>query len=282
MKTRNQQTLRLLIRARDDFQSMRKRMDNRIGRKADGSLQNLKDNCRIISVDDAKEFSTISDEARKQEEYIAKLLKKILKRFPVYNNWLSNVKGVGEIASGWILGEIDIEKADAVSKIWQYCGMNPGMIRGQKSVKKSEYKPIMGQIVGELPETKDGEKRLRILTDTLIRGDKLSEGFLAPFNKRFRSALLGVLADGFIKAQSSYALEFYYPYKQRLENSSKPAGGEGNKAWKDVSKGHRDRAAKRYMIKMFLADLYVAWRTAEGLSVRKPYQEEYLGHVHQK
>lgn len=50
--------------------------------------------------------------------------------------------------------------------------------------------------------------------------------------------------------------------------------------WKDVTPGHRDKAAKRYMIKMFIKDLYVIWRTIEGLPVREPYQVEYLGHTH--
>ena len=34
------------------------------------------------------------------------------------------------------------------------------------------------------------------------------------------------------------------------------------------------------MIKMFLKDLYIAWRTLEGLEVRKPYEEEYLNRKH--
>ena len=55
----------------------------------------------------------------------------------------------------------------------------------------------------------------------------------------------------------------------------------GEKSWKDETKGHRDNAARRYMIKMFLKDLYVVWRTVEGLPVRAPYQEEYLGHKHE-
>jgi hypothetical protein len=89
------------------------------------------------------------------------------------------------------------------------------------------------------------------------------------------------MADGFIKAQSSYCLEFYYPYKMRLEQSHGEVLHVGKeKPWKDVTKGHRDRAAKRYMVKMFIKDLYAAWREIEGLPVRKPYQEEYLGHVH--
>jgi hypothetical protein len=33
-------------------------------------------------------------------------------------------------------------------------------------------------------------------------------------------------------------------------------------------------------VKEFLKDLYVAWRTLEGLTVREPYQVEKLGHRH--
>ena len=131
-------------------------------------------------------------------------------------------------------------------------------------------------------ENKDGSFSY-IPSDQMVRGDRLSPGHVAPFNKRLRTAMVGVLADGFIKAQSSYALEYYYPYKERLsheENIPTTADAEKGKPWKDDSKGHRDRAAKRYMIKMFLKDLYVAWRTLEGLPVREPYQNQYLGHKH--
>jgi hypothetical protein len=34
------------------------------------------------------------------------------------------------------------------------------------------------------------------------------------------------------------------------------------------------------MLKMFLKDLYVAWRKIEGLEVREPYAAEYLGKRH--
>ena len=103
--------------------------------------------------------------------------------------------------------------------MWQFAGLNSGMVRGKKSVKKKDYKPKMGEIVGSLPPTREGENRVIVLTNEMVRGDKLTEGFLSPFNKKLRTALVGVLADGFIKAQSSYALEFYYPYKSRLAES---------------------------------------------------------------
>ena len=48
---------------------------------------------------------------------------------------------------------------------------------------------------------------------------------------------------------------FYDNYKNRLENS--PAHTE-------KSKGHRHNMAIRYMVKMFIIDLYKVWRTVEG------------------
>jgi hypothetical protein len=256
-----------MVRARQAFQQMRKSMDNRLGLKADGSDQNVTE--RSFRAEDLVSIQEISQASRDQEAQIEKKLKKMLKRFPVYRHFLEQVKGVGPIAAATIISEFDIQKATTVSKLWQYAGMNPGMVRGKKRV-----------------DNKDGTFELR-LTDKLIRGDKLTSGFVAPFNKQLRVALCGILADGFIKAQAPYALNYYYPYKERLAQSEKETQEITKKGadpkqlqWKEAKPGHRDRAAKRYMIKMFLKDLYVAWRTIEGLPVRPSYQEEYLGHKH--
>lgn len=258
----DKQAVRMLVRAREDFQAMRKRMDNRIGRKADGTGQDIEE--REFSPDDIVMFGSIADASRDQEKAIEKMLKKTLKRFPIYNDYLLGVKGIGTIAAGWIIAEYDIHKATTVSKLWQFTGLNSSLINGKKRVENKD---------GSFSYVETGER---------IRGDKLTAGHVAPFNKRLRTALLGVMADGFIKSQNTYALEYYYPYKARLENEENTVTHIGKDvAWKDVTKGHRDRAAKRYMLKMFLKDLYVVWRTMEGLEVRKPYQEEYLGHVHQ-
>lgn len=259
--------LRLLVRSRQDFQHMRKSMDNRLGLKASGEDQSIEE--RSFRVEDVVSLREISDAAREQEKNIEKMLKKMLKRFPVHVEFLSQVKGVGPIAAATIISEFDIEIATTVSKMWQYAGLNPGMVRGKKRV-----------------ENKDGTVTFKV-TDTLIRGDKLTAGFVAPFNKNLRVALCGILADGFIKAQAPYALEYYYPYKQRLSLSERPTteitakgGKPKDLQWKEAKAAHRDRAAKRYMIKHFLRDLYVAWRSIEGLPVRPSYQEEYLGHKH--
>jgi len=285
MKTQDQQALRIYIRAREDVQALRKRMDNRLGMKADGTQQKVQDE-RSYSIEDAENFRYLSESARQVEKDCEKMLKKILKRFAIYNEWLLLIKGVGPVSAGYLLSEFDIEKATTVSKMWQYSGMNPGVRMGKKRVSKKSYKESMGQIVEEKPNIKTGELDYIIQTDDLIRGDRRLEGYVSPYNKNLKTHLLGVMADGFIKQQNSYALEYYYPYKLRKENSEAIIMNEGKerkddgKKWNEVSKGHRDSAAKRYMVKMFLIDFYVAWRTIEGLPVREPYSEEYLGKKH--
>lgn len=109
--------------------------------------------------------------------------------------------------------------------------------------------------------------------------DKKVKGQKCTYNQFLRSKLCGVLGSGFLKAKAPYS-EFYYNMKTRLESenwgieSKKPVNKKRPKA------GHQHKASTRYMIKMFLKDLYVAWRTLEGLPVREPYQEEYLGKKH--
>jgi hypothetical protein len=265
--------LRLAVRAYDDYQRMRLAMGNRVKIKKDGSDQVIPEAQQAgwaMTSRDREVFGGIYSNAMQQERVIEKHIRKQLDSFPIWSEYLKGIKGVGPIAGARIISEYDIHEADTVSKLWQYTGLNPGLVRGKATMTPAQAEKS-GLKALSTYTTKKGEEKAIVLTEELIRGDKLTPGYVAPFNKQLRTAMVGVLADGFIKAQGYYALEFYYPYKSRLEQE---------KGWEDSTKGHRDRAAKRYMIKMFLKDLYVAWRTIEGLPVRPPYQEEYLNHQH--
>ena len=109
--------------------------------------------------------------------------------------------------------------------------------------------------------------------------DRKEKGKKCPFNQFLRAKLCGVLGSSFLRCKSPYR-EYYDNMKNRLE--SKDWGMKSkNPTNKDRPKaGHQHKAANRYMIKMFLRDLYVAWRTIEGLEIRPPYQEEYLNKKH--
>jgi len=81
---------------------------------------------------------------------------------------------------------------------------------------------------------------------------------------------MGVLSKSFIQSKSPYK-DIYDNIKHRLEHHAD---------YKDVSKGHRDMMARRYMVKIFLIDLYVAWKEVEGLEAYPPYHVAKLGMTH--
>lgn len=109
--------------------------------------------------------------------------------------------------------------------------------------------------------------------------DKKKKGEKCPYNQFLKSKLCGVLGSGFLKANSPYR-EFYDNIKHRYESENWGVESKNPVDKKRPKAGHQHNASIRYMVKMFLKDLYVAWRTLEGLPVREPYAEEYLGKVH--
>lgn len=109
--------------------------------------------------------------------------------------------------------------------------------------------------------------------------DRKVKGQKCPYNQFLRAKLCGVLGSSFLKCNSPYR-EYYDNMKNRLESEDWGTASKNPTDKKRLKAGHQHKAANRYMIKMFLKDLYVAWRTLEGLPVREPYQEQYLGHKH--
>lgn len=100
------------------------------------------------------------------------------------------------------------------------------------------------------------------------QAEKRTKGEKSHYNGFLKTKMVGVLADVFIKVKSPWA-DVYYNYKNRLQS----------KNW-GKSDGHRHRAALRYMMKMFLLDLWKVWRTMEGLPTPDTYNEVYLGKGH--
>lgn len=94
------------------------------------------------------------------------------------------------------------------------------------------------------------------------------------FNPFLKTKLTGVLGPSFLKVRESPYKDVYYDYKHRLESHAKYGVDT------DTSKGRRHNMAIRYAVKRFLVDLYVAWRTIEGLPVAEEYSKAKLGIEH--
>ena len=190
-------------------------------------------------------------ELEAQEKSHFRRLGHILKEYPVYNSFLHGVTGVGPAMAGVMISEIDITKAEYPSSLHKYAGLDVAP-DGQGRSRKKEH------LVDTEYTDKDGEVQTK-------------KGIT--FNPFLKTKLVGVLGSSFIKQSPDRCVyrKIYDDYKHRLENMD---------AHKEKSKGHRHNMAVRYMVKMFLIDLYNAWRPLEGLPVAPTYSEAKLGKVH--
>jgi hypothetical protein len=202
-------------------------------------------------ISSATEFALVEQyiEMEKTEARHFSRLGAALKGIPIWDGFLLGVKGVGPAMAGVIVSEIDIHKAKYASSLWAYAGLDVAA-DGKGRSRKKEH------LVESAYKDKDGNEAKRM-------------GIT--FNPFLKTKLTGVLADIFIKLRCEPYRSAYDGYKNRLVNHPR---------WMLTTPGHRNNAAKRYMIKLFLVDLYVAWRTLEGLEVHPPYAEAKLGIVH--
>lgn len=185
----------------------------------------------------------------KAEVVAFKDLERIIHAEPLWNEFLAGVRGCGPAMAGVILSEFDIHKAKYCQSLVKYAGIDVagdgrGRGRYQDHLIDVEY------------TAKDGTtKTKKSIT----------------YNPFLKTKLLGVMVPNFIKLGNNKYERAYRNYKNRLENMPAHA---------DKTKLHRNNMAKRYALKIFLIDLYKAWRPLEGLIVHPPYHEAKLGRFH--
>ena len=226
------------------------------GRLTDG----VADNIRSLRARNFRGDKVISDYAvfclvkeylnleRSEKEHFADV-GEVLMECPVYSKWMKDVKGVGPQMAGVIISEVDITKATYPSSIWKYAGLDVGP-DGRGRGRYAEHLVDVDYV------DKDGNDATRKSIT---------------FNPFLKTKLVGVLASSFLRVGPNPYREIYHNYKARLEASPKH---------QEKSKGHRHSMAKRYMIKRFLVDLYVAWRELEELPVAQEYSVAKLGMEH--
>jgi hypothetical protein len=187
---------------------------------------------------------------RQNEIAAYKDLTNFVKKFPIYTEFLSKIKGCGPAMSAILIAKLNPYAAKHTSSFWKYAGLD--VINGEGRTAKKRHQIVERYI------TKDKHIAYRMSLT------------FCPFLK---AKLLGVLMDSFIKCgrDSSKYNTIYYDIKERYHNDPKHSS---------KSDGHIHKMSKRYAIKIFLADLWVAMREMEGLPVSNPYAEDKLGLKH--
>lgn len=184
----------------------------------------------------------------RNEEELGRSIGRLVADFPIWIEFLLKVKGCGPIMSAVIISELDPAKAEHISSFWKYAGLDTGP-DGRGRSKRAEH------LIDVTYTDKDGEEQTRKSIT---------------YNPFLKTKLVGVLGSSFLRCGSPYA-QIYYDYKNRLDNRPDLA---------DATKLRKHNMAIRYMVKMFMKDLWLAWRTVEGLPIEPDYAEAKLGIVH--
>ena len=185
-----------------------------------------------------------------REDDIKKIQAYELKNIPIYNEFLANVPGCGPMMSSIIISTIDIHKTVHVSSIWRYAGIdvwtNPDT--GEQVARNNHSE----QLIDREYISKDGKVETKKSTT---------------YNPAFRTKMLGVLGDSFVKHKGKYR-DIYD--QGRVKYSMR----EG---WKPA---RIHRAAIRYTIKEFLRDLWNKWRELEGYPPELDWYETQRQRAH--
>ncbi len=184
-----------------------------------------------------------------------------IQEHPAYP-WFSRVKGVGKENIGKVIYAIRVQPeydeegnelpyADTISAVWKFAGFSvedgkaPRREKGAKTTYNSRLRTMCWR-----------------LGESLMRAQ-------------------GKFYDYYVAQKAQYVARYQAEGKKIVPATALPkVNGKKQETDSYISEGHIHNMALRKMIKLFLALLWISWRTELGLPVREPYSSEKLGHTH--
>jgi hypothetical protein len=254
--------IRFLVRMFYDLQRLRLQAEGRVRAAEGGRVQ--------LTAEDAKRIEAIMKSLYALEEkQLLKEVRRVVEAHPVWP-FFKAVKGCGPAMAGVLLAEVEIEKAERPSDLWRYAGQAVVDGRAEKRTKgeKLHYNAFL-------------KTKLFVLASCLMRAN----------DPRYRQ----VYDNARVRYENKPCAK---SPKEHVPNCKSDVKGMESllSMWKakgltaavaadtvqrsKCSPAHINRKAQRYMIKMFLLDLWRYWREAAGLPIVPSYNEGVLGHVH--
>jgi hypothetical protein len=236
-----------------------------------------------------------------ENEMLKKALVKLVKAHPLWSK-MEGIKGFTPYALGLIMSYIkDIRRFDTSSKLCVYGGV--ACING-KAISKTniheinQYYHDNGKFTGKRTSFGFNTKlsgRLYVIGDSLIRAQgklyenyvqikmRIYENIIADPTRTFKAT-----AEDVAKYKASKLTENELA-KQQEQNDGVPfkdGTPKGMQEGEYYMMGRKCQSAKiwshinakRRILRILLCLLYKEWRTLNGLPVRNPYVQDYLGH----
>lgn len=263
-------------------------------------LMERKETLRIMSEAWRKKLEGRHADLEAVEARLLKDTATIIRDHPIWVGMLKDTKGIGPTMGGVTISEIrDISRFDTISKLWAYCGLH--VIDGRAARRKrGEAANWNGFLKTKLLGVA-GPSFLRCASPYREHYDHYKERLMhRPCSlppEKHRRVLhddQGLVAGHAIVGNQRMSAGHHLPGDQDTvarqhprDNQVQAAGHSGSDTHPSTAllangctKGHMHNKAMRYMVKMFLRDLWLRWREIEGLPIRPSYQEEYLKHKH--
>lgn len=257
-------------KAMKDVQKMLKQVREAYSRVTDGLIANRNIDFAGLSdklIADRAEYFLVGtyENMIAQEDALKKVMGKLIQMFPIWTEFMSKVPGCGPWLAAVIISELDPKRANYASSFVKYAGLDvvvnkDGIGEGRNSYGEGHLVPR------EFKDRSGNIKVANVLSHNRFLKSKLVFVLTASMIKQ--SARLHKM--GIIPGPTKY-VRIYQDYLHRIKNTPRFA------AHKPI---HLINMARRYMVKIFLYDLWSNWRELEGLPVTKPYHEAKLGMVH--
>lgn len=190
----------------------------------------------------------------------------------VHTSYLKDIGGIGPILAGGLIAWIgDISKFPTISKLWAYAGLNTSYVLCECEDKHKQMVAVWRE--GLLCRHLNCNKPL-VHVEDMSETPARKAGYNSYWNPKLKMHCWKI-GEQFVKTKGFYRdlYDKYKAYEQQLHPKEVKVG---NKTL--YTKGHIHARAKRKVVKVFLANLWMAWRKLESLPVTKPYCEEYLDH----
>jgi len=203
--------------------------------------------------------------AATDEADAAESLREVIEQHPAWP-WLETKKGVGHLLAARLLSRLDVARAKTPSAFWAYCGLAtiPGVAYRCSRCKLEVAYPI-GYKLHEphyaRSSLRECSGRLQAVSDeqaTRVAPRRSALGGRKGYDSHARKScyLIGV---SLLRCGSDYRT-FYDSERERLAKL--------RPGW---TPKHSHLSALRRMEKVFLRDLWLAWRRAVNLPIVAPY-----------
>lgn len=259
----------------------------------------------ILSPEQQDRLARLNKPMAELERLTLKEANKVFAGHPVYD-WLISQRGISVTLAPVLMGSLDIFRANTPSKFWAVCGLGvrPDGTRDRPiKGEKLHYNPhlksrcfLLGECMikannVEWRKVYDGYKHRKssMRVHCMACDGTGTSRFAEPDEKELEQEIADATqandaaiaaGDGPVAPVLEQEITLA-DVKAKKRRARKPkqclnCEGTGMGPW-GVSAAHRHKASMRYMVKLFLAELWKRWREHEGLEVRVPYAEQYLG-----